>query len=121
MSVASVAQGILAIQKPIREEMRQVQTKLDAYKRREEILSDVSFNAGYAWNSISNPVRIQVMDELQGSRGLHELFIKWAHEFDAYWEALDHRDPRKEDYFTEIDTFVSEKMNVLIVQIRLEG
>lgn len=91
----------------------------DALIRQREILSDIAFNSGFAWRSISTEVRSQVMDALLGSRGLHEKFIEWAIEFDKEWESR--RDDGREDYYTDIDNFAADKLAQLVASIRLDG
>ncbi len=97
-----------------------LENERDALLRQQEIISDISYTGGYSWHSVSEDVREALMDELNGSRGLHEKFVEWAKEFDALWEALPEDDDRRQNYIAEVDNFAQAKFDGLVATVRLE-
>lgn len=92
----------------------------DNLSRQQEILSDIAFNCGLAWNDCGEGICAAIMEELQGSRGLMDKFKEWAREFDSWWESLEQDAPQRENYIEVIDTFSSDKFNALVATVRLE-
>lgn len=98
----------------------ELHAQIEGYQRREEILTDIAFNCGIHWSRINAKLGGELMDHLDGSRGLHERFVQWAREFDAWWEALDEEDDRRENYLIEIDRFAKQKFDAMVVEAKLE-
>jgi len=92
----------------------------EALLRQREIISSIAFEVGHKWSQYNEDVRKALMEDLEGSRGLHDKFVEWSIEFDKFWEALPEGDPRRENYIIEIDDFTLDKLNGLIVMTRLE-
>ena len=101
--------------------LNEVRGVRDALARQQEIIADIGFNAGYHWHSVSEEARGDLIDHLDGSRGLMEKIIDWAREFDAFWEALPENDGRRENYISEVDEFAEQKLKTMIAEIRLGG
>lgn len=80
-----------------------------------EVIFDMSFYLGTQWADVPEVVRESLMDQLQGSRGLFD----WVHEeataFEAVWIALDEQDPRREDYYGEVDEWFRTAFAKLIL------
>lgn len=93
----------------------------DKLNREQEIIADIGFHVGYKWRGLSEDVRNQIMDAIEGSRGLVEHIIRWAGEFDVFWEALPENDERRENYISEVDDFANEKFSAMVAEIRLGG
>lgn len=92
-------------------------------ERQQEIIADIAFVGGTYWNRLSEQARDIISEHTEGSRGLMQLFVSWAGEFDAMWEALDPGDEKDqeklENYIGEVDDFAMQKMNVLVAECRL--
>lgn len=92
----------------------------DRLERTQEIIADVAFAGGMYWARLSEDVREQISDAIDGSRGLMQKFVAWATEFDVFWEALDEDDDRRHNYITEVDDFAIGKINAMVAEIRLD-
>lgn len=97
--------------------VQQLGDEVEALRRQQEIVADVSWVVGYHWRVVDEPVRMEVMDAIDGSRGLMAKCVEWAKEFDHVWEAKDV--DKREDYIVEVDHFASSKFKALVAEIRL--
>lgn len=91
----------------------------DKLKREREIIADIGFDVGHNWRDLSEEVREQIMEVIGGSRGLVNYIIRWAGEFDVFWEALPENDVRRQDYISEVDDFANGKFSAMVAEIRL--
>lgn len=85
-----------------------------ALLRKQEIIADIGFEVGYAWATTSDEICSQLIDDLEGSRGLMQKVIEWANEFDLFWEGLADNDPRRENYIPEICQFSIDKFTKMV-------
>lgn len=99
--------------------VRELTAERDKLKREQEVLADIGFHVGHRWRELSVEVRSQIMDATEGSRGLVDNMIRWAGEFDVFWEALPEDDDRRENYISEVDDFANEKFSAMVAEIRL--
>jgi hypothetical protein len=83
-----------------------------ALTRQQEILFDLSMNLGRKWADMNGEQCGNIIDMVQGSRGLFDLMAEWTKEFDAKWEALPVDSELREDYIGEIDEFFLKKWEV---------
>lgn len=82
------------------------------YQRRQEILFDVAMELGRSYALLSESVRSQLMDQLNGSRGLFDLVVQWVEEFDREWETSEN-DPERQ-YLESVDEFTHAKLVELV-------
>lgn len=97
----------------------QLGQEVEALRRQQEIIADIGWTVGYNWQPIDEKLRGQIMDAVEGSRGLMEKCTDWAKEFDAIWEAKDK--DKREDYISEVDEFATEKFRGLVAEVRLDN
>ena len=81
-----------------------------------EVIFDMSFALGLRWPQIPMETKEKLMDELEGSRGLFNWVRYTAETFEAWWVALDEQDPRREDYYGEVDAQFVIALNALILR-----
>lgn len=93
--------------------------RYDTLYRQQEILCDITWQCSSMWRDVTEPVRSDLMDYLNGSRCLTDKMVEWAGEFDAWWEALPEDNPRREDYYVEIEQFAERKFKALLAEVRL--
>lgn len=79
----------------------------------DEVIYDISFNFGHILHSFdrSGPL----MDMLEGSRGLKDRIIAWAHEFDDAW--FKRPEGEREEYLSEVDEFADKKWRALLAEL----
>jgi hypothetical protein len=90
---------------------------VDALVRRQEYIAAIAMGVGFVWYQISTEVRAAIMDQVDGSSGLHDKIVEWAGEFDAYWEA--HSGIAQDEFVNEIANFADAKIKTLIAEARL--
>jgi hypothetical protein len=88
-----------------------------ALKRQQEIIADIGFEVGHIWRPLDIELCQAIMDKHEGSRGLMELVVDWAKEFDVFWEALPEDDERRDNYISEVSNFAVEKFNALVKEV----
>lgn len=84
---------------------------IEKYRRLQEIIFDISFNLGCDWKALDVDFRGQIMNRVNGSRGLSDLVQQWADEFDTVWETRLSND--EHDYIEDIGNFTYEKLGQL--------
>lgn len=94
-------------------------TQRDTRDDLQEILHDISFGIGARWHTLSADVASDLMDHCEGSRGLKDMCIAWANEFDTMWSSLPQS--KREDYMVDVDRFTEEKFAALVAEVRLDG
>lgn len=97
----------------------QLGNEVEALRRQQEIIADISWAVGYHWRPLDEALKGQVMDAVEGSRGLMERCTDWAKEFDAIWEAKDK--DKREDYISDVEIFAAEKFRALVAEVRLDN
>lgn len=81
-----------------------------------EVLFDMSFALGIRWPQVPLIVRENLMDLLQGSRGLYDWVMHEATTFEEMWVALGEGDASKEDYYGEVDKWFDTALDKLILR-----
>ena len=79
-----------------------------------EVLFDISFNVGNKYHELTGQQASDLMDMLNGSRGLMERIKDWTLEFQDAW---DERTDEKEDYLSDIDAFADKKWDELKAEL----
>jgi hypothetical protein len=79
--------------------------------RRAEILFNLSFHLGGKWRSLDSLETSNIMDVLDGSRGLFDHVEGWTAQFDQEWEARAEED--KEDFLNDVDVFCDKQFEEL--------
>lgn len=100
-------------------QLRAVTAERDKLSREREIIADIGFSVGYKWRDLSEEVREQIVEAIEGSRGMVDNIVRWASEFDVFWEALPEFDDRRQDYISKIEDFANEKFSAMVAEIRL--
>lgn len=88
----------------------------DALRRQQEILIDLGFGLGNHWAQMDTKLTSDLMDMVEGSRGLADRVKAWAVEFDKDWEARP--EDQKQDYLIDIDKFGDDKLDALLEELK---
>jgi hypothetical protein len=92
-----------------------------ALMRKQELIADIGFEVGHWWERTTNSGCSKIMEHCDGSRGLMQLVVEWAGEFDTFWEALDEDDDRRENYIEEIVNFTAKKIAALALDAGVDS
>ncbi len=94
--------------------------KADEHILLQEVMFDVAFATGQYWARLDSKIADELMDAMDGSRGLFQHCLKWANEFHSMWTANLPDEEPEQDYLIAIDDFTFSKINVLIASTRLD-
>ncbi|KGX17692.1 hypothetical protein [Burkholderia pseudomallei] len=84
--------------------------------RKQEIIFDLSFTLGNRWNTFSDQLMGDIMDHVDGSRGVCDLVKQWVDEFDADWESRS--EDEQQNYLVDVDEFANRKIAELIDSVK---
>lgn len=82
-----------------------------------EAIFDIAFNFGHRLHSFDKCD--DLMEMLEGSRGLKDRVVAWAQEFDTAWRAR--AEGKREEYLGEIDAFTDKKWRGLLAELSRFG
>ena len=85
-------------------------------ERQQEILFDISMEVGIKFQQLSVGLRENLMDSMNGSRGLFDYVRGWVTEFDTIWEAKPEDD--REDYIFHVTEFAHTKFEEIVARAR---
>jgi hypothetical protein len=88
--------------------------KLAKAMRMQEIIADIGFYVGHRWRTLHIDICQKILEPIEGTRGLMDLIVQWASEFDAFWEELPQDDDRRENYIEVVDDFAAKRLDKLI-------
>lgn len=81
-----------------------------------EVIFDMSFQMGQVWKDVPEVVRENLMDMLNGSRGIFDWVESQAIAFEGMWVTLDEEDPRFSAYYEEVDEWFTKAFDKLVLE-----
>lgn len=81
----------------------------------QEVIFDLSFEFGYRYNALTDQQASDLMDMLNGSRGLKDKIVAWAAEFDDDWSKRP--EDEREEYLGDVDEFAKKKWGELLGEL----
>lgn len=92
-----------------------------ALYRTGEVIFDMSFQLGLRWIEVPLVVRQTMMDRLNGSRGLFDWVFAEAQAFDEMWMKLPEDDPRRDAYYSEVESRFASAFDKLVLEAMNHG
>lgn len=82
-----------------------------------EVIYDMTFAMTHRWRAQPTIIREQMMDNLNGSRGLYDWIYEQALNFEEMWQDLPDNAPQREDYYNVVDRWIDDAFNKLVLDL----